>query len=75
MATVLNDNFTDCKMTPDGMFFVTDNKEVLPVKKSHLDLRSSFYTNYDAYKSEHSDTVNVEAKLSFAVVNVSGSYR
>lgn len=49
--------------------------KVLPIKDSHLDLKSEFHTTVDSYENEHKETVNVDAHLKFAFVKISGSYR
>ena len=74
MATIFDPQYTKCRATTDRKFLIPDGLQVYPQKRSDVQVYSSLIEKFSDFKSSTSNSLNIDAGLSFHVVSVSASF-
>ena len=74
MGRITYSNYSQCKFTEDGRYFLPDNTFVIPLKESKVQTFASLYDHWTNFSSTVATTINVEAHGSFFFGSISGSY-
>ena len=74
MGRVTLSNYSQCKITEDGRYFLPNNAFVVPLKQSRVSTFASLYDHWTNFSSTTATTINAEAHGSFFFGSISGSY-
>ncbi|KAL3843216.1 hypothetical protein ACJMK2_021161 [Sinanodonta woodiana] len=74
MGRVLNVNYTQCKLTDDGLYLIPDGLTIIPVKSSKIEAFSELFLHWNNYTSSLSRSINVEAGIQTTHVGISGQF-
>ena len=67
-------NYTSCQVSNDGHYLLPDNIYLIPVLKSEVDFFAEAFDHYDDWSSSTSASIDIEAKLSFILGQISGKF-
>ncbi|KAK3594370.1 hypothetical protein CHS0354_032879 [Potamilus streckersoni] len=71
---VLNVNYTQCKLSDDGLYLIPDGVTIVPVKSSEVETFAELFVHWNDYTSTLSRSINVDAGLQKTHVNISGHF-
>lgn len=74
MGRITFSNYSQCKITEDGRYYLPDNAFVVPLKQSRVSTFASLYDHWTNFSSTTATTINAEAHGSFFFGSISGSY-
>ncbi|XP_070583077.1 macrophage-expressed gene 1 protein-like [Erythrolamprus reginae] len=61
MGRVMSLNYSQCRTTEDGEYFIPNNVFLVPLKKSTLEIHSEVIKNWLSYTDAFSESINAEA--------------
>ncbi|KAK3594371.1 hypothetical protein CHS0354_032880 [Potamilus streckersoni] len=71
---VLNVNYTQCKLSDDGLYLIPDGVTIVPVKSSDVETFAELFVHWNDYTSTLSKSINVDAGLHFLNIGISGHF-
>ncbi|KAK3594372.1 hypothetical protein CHS0354_032881 [Potamilus streckersoni] len=74
MGRVLNINYTQCKITDDGKYLVSDGVMIIPVKSSEVEIFAELFDHWKSFTSTLSRSINIDVGVNLLVAKISGHF-
>ena len=69
LGQVFSYNFSNCKISSDGLYLLPNDIMLIPIQRSRVDYTAEVFSSLSQWKSETSFSINVDTKVKYANIN------